>query len=412
MRLADWLGDERGPGAGALRVARGALVVLALALPVSIAVTEAALLTGLAALGVSRARGRAFTFARSWLEPASLALFGAWFVACCFSPQKADAFWHLRKLYALGLVWLAAETLREPRLRARLVPLLLAGALLTSLVGFLTYAVRVQVQPDYRLQGLFSNQMTSGGVLAAASLWGLGGLTGGAWRRRLAHAAALAPLLTALALTQTRSHWLGFAAGALALLVARAPRLWWTVPAGAVAFKLAAPARLAARVTSMLNPHDPTNQGRLSMWRSGLDIFREHPLTGAGIQDLLSLYRAHEYPDATFESGHFHNNLVQFAVSSGVLGLGAFLYWTVAGFRQLGRAVRAARGGDGPLAASALAVAVAMQVGGMFDFTFGDAEVIYHTYLALGVALAILPARPVAAAAGARSAAPAAPAGA
>jgi len=44
--------------------------------------------------------------------------------------------------------------------------------------------------------------------------------------------------------------------------------------------------------------------------------------------------------------------------------------------------------------AAGLGIFVALVVSGMFDFTFGDQEVVYHTYLAVGLALAILPPRP------------------
>ena len=129
------------------------------------------------------------------------------------------------------------------------------------------------------------------------------------------------------------------------------------------------------------------------MWRTGLELWRDHPLTGHGVQDLLALYRLHRRPEATFDSGHFHNNLVQFAVASGAVGLAAFLFWSVAALRQLVRALRAAGDGARGLVASGLAVFLAMQLAGMFDFTFGDAEVVYHSYLALGVALSVLPRR-------------------
>lgn len=388
------------PGARALGVASAAWLTLACALPFSIAITEGALVLGLSALLVARAQGRAFTFARSALDWGALAIVAAWLLATAFSPEPLASLINARKLYALGLVVLTAEVARAPRVRAAFVPLVLAGATLTALVGFAIFAVKIQREPDYRLQSLLSNQMTSGGVLAAAALWGLGALTAGAWRRRLACAAALLPIGAALALTQTRSHWLGALAGAVVILIVRAPRAWWTIPLGAAIGGLVAPRRLLARLASIVDPHEPGNQGRLSMWRSGLDIIRERPWTGAGCQDLLALYRRHRYPDATFESGHFHNNVVQFAVMSGIPGLAAFLLWTIAGAERLVRAAHAAGGDDRALAASALAVFAAMHVGGMFDFTFGDAEVVYHSFIALGLALAILPGRTSAGAVG------------
>lgn len=393
MKLRDWLPPVPGPGGGALRWAQACVLVFAFALPFSLALTEAALLAGLLALIVSRLRGRPFGFERSWLEPASLALVGSWLLASAFSSEPAASFYNVRKLYALGIIWLVAETTREPRVRGRVVPAILGGALLTAVVGFLIYAVMVQRSPEYRLQSLLSNQMTSAGVLAAASLWGLGEAIAGRGRRRWLAASALLPLLLALALTQTRSHWLGFACGAAVIVVSLAPRWGWTLPAGAALALWLGPARLTTRFASIFDPHEPGNQGRLSMWRSARDVIRDHPVVGVGCQDLLALYRRYRYPDWTFESGHFHNNWIQVTVMSGMIGLGVLLAWHAAALRQLWRARRAATGVDRGRAAAALAVLTAMIVAGLFDFTFGDAEVIFHSYLALGLALAILPPR-------------------
>lgn len=379
------------PGEFAFRVATSCLLILAIALPISIAVTEAALVIGLLALIASRLSGRAFTFQRSWLEPALLAVFGSWALASAFSAEPAASFFNVRKLYACGLIYLTAEVARDPRVRARIVPLILAGAALVAAVGYVIYGFRVQRYSGYRLQSVMANQMTSGGVLCAAALWALGQLA--IPRRRFAAVIGLAFLLPALVLTQTRSHWLGFTAGAAVLIGSLAPRWAWALPVSLGVGAMFAPHRIAARLASIVDPHEPGNQGRLSMWRSARDIVRAHPITGVGCQDLLALYRRYRYPDATFESGHFHNNFVQVTVMAGGIGLAAFLFWHAAALRQLWRASRFAKGDDRSLAAAALGIFTAMVVSGMFDFTFGDQEVIDHTWLALGLALAILPPR-------------------
>jgi O-antigen ligase len=384
-------GPER--GRGAFRVAQSMLLVLAFAMPLSIAVTDAALVAGLVALIVSRWRGRPATFTASWLEPALLAVVGSWLLSSAFSPAPLESLVHTRKLFAFGLIYLVAEGARDLGLRRRLVPLLLAGAVLVTAAGFVIFGFRVLRQPGYRFEALMSTSMTSGGVLCAAALWALGLVTATRGARRLGAAAALAMLLPALVLTQTRSSWLGFGVGAAVVLLARAPRYAWTLPVGLVVGGWFAPARIVARFASIVDPHEPGNQGRLSMWRSARDIVRDHPLVGAGCQDLLSLYRRYRYPDWTFESGHFHNNFVQIAVMTGAIGLIVFVFWHAAALRQLLRARRAAQGEDRGLAAAGVAVFAALVVSGMFDFTFGDQEVVYHTFLAIGLALAILPSR-------------------
>ena len=392
MRWPEWLPGEPGPGGAALRVAQAALVLLAIGLPISIAVTESALVLGLVALAVSRLRGRRFRAADGRLLWASLALVAAWTLSSVLGEHPADALRHAGKLYALGLILLAAEAGADPRVRGRALGLLVASAVYMAMLGFLIFAVRIQVRPNYRLASVFSNQMTSGGVLAAAVLWSLGAFLARRDARRWWFAAALLPLGAALVLTQTRSHWLGMVAGAAVILMSLAPRWWWALPAALAAALPLLPHRLHARLYSIIDPHEPGNAGRLSMWRSARDIIREHPVFGVGCQDLLALYRRYRYPDWTFESGHFHNNFIQITVMTGFVGLAVFVFWLVSVARALQRALKsAAAGADRGVAAAAIGLFAALLVSGMFDYTFGDAEVVYHTFLALGFALAIAP---------------------
>src|SRR5262249_40520124 len=146
-------------GLGPLRLARVAMLVLAFALPLSIAVTEGALVVGLVALLWARLRGRAWTFAPSALEPALLAVAGSWLLSSALSDEPAASFYHTRKLYAFGLIYLAAEAGRDPALRLRIVRLLLAGAGLAAAAGYVIFAFRAMRQPGYRFESLMSNSM-------------------------------------------------------------------------------------------------------------------------------------------------------------------------------------------------------------------------------------------------------------
>ncbi|MGH7742253.1 MAG: hypothetical protein ACRENS_09555, partial [Candidatus Eiseniibacteriota bacterium] len=214
MRWPEWLPGERGPGGGALRLAQCSLIVLTVSLPISIALTETALVSGLLALTVSRLRGRRFRAADGQLLWASVALVTAWTVSSLLGPSPVPALRHVGKLYALGLILLAAEAGSDQRVRRRALAMLVASAVYMAMLGFLIFAVRIPISPNYRLASVFSNQMTSGGVLAAAVLWSLGAALTRRDAARFWFAAALIPLSAALVLTQTRSHWLGAVAGA------------------------------------------------------------------------------------------------------------------------------------------------------------------------------------------------------
>jgi O-antigen ligase len=205
--------------------------------------------------------------------------------------------------------------------------------------------------------------------------------------------ASLTALLTlaALAVTFTRSAWIGLFVGfaviaglvqplALAALVLLA--------GGAFAF---APHDWRARLTSIVDPMHPWNRQRVYMWDAGLRMFRDHPLTGVGLQDMHALYDRYRAPGSTEPAGHLHNVLVQIAASMGVVGLAAFGWLYASLVRVAGGGLRAQlrRGGLGAgVRLGVLAGLAGFIVAGLFEWNFGDEELLYGLYTLVGLAWA------------------------
>jgi O-antigen ligase len=135
------------------------------------------------------------------------------------------------------------------------------------------------------------------------------------------------------------------------------------------------------RAASASDARDYTAQGRVSLWKSGWELFRERPITGFGLADHGARIAAHRRADATFVAGHFHSNPVQVLVSTGVVGGVAY-----AGFHATLLWLLWRR--RGALAAAALGVWAAFHIAGFFDWSFGDAEVTYHFFFWMGLGLA------------------------
>lgn len=375
------------PRAG--RVCDVALLVLALALPLSIAVSELALgVVLLAWLGT-----------RPWTRPAgpgmrrlawaTAALAGAWFLSCVTAADPLASFVNLRKLYSIALVFVVADRAREARTGDRIAVAALLGGALSAFHGLLSFAFHrvVQALNWYRLEGVFSTAMTTGNVFSTLAIAGLGEFARrpAPASRRLARGGAFGLLGLALLGTLTRSSWLGFVAGAM-LLLGRLRARWLVVALvlGAVLVAFG-PGPLRDRVASTFDPSYETNAGRISLWQSGIAVVRDHPWTGVGLADHYALIERYRRPDATFHAGHFHNNLVQVAASTGLIGLAAYAAWMLIAGGLLLRAVRAGAKGR---ALVGLAVWLGFQVAGMFDWSFGDAEVANQFFLWLGLGLA------------------------
>ena len=369
------------------RVTDLALLVFALSLPFSIAVSEIAL--GIVLL--------AWLWTRPWrraIVPRSLVvltgvLVGTWLLATATAADPWASLVRVRKIYSILLLFVVADRARDPRRAARLAGVALCAGAANALFGIALFVwVRLGgLRPGYRLESNFSTAMTTGNVYATLAVAAVGELllSGRGRLRRILAWPAVILLVPATIATLTRSSWLALLAGGGLLLALLRPRWLLASVLGAVLLFAFGPAELRGRAGQTFDPAYETNAGRISLWRSGLAVVRDHPWTGVGLADHYALIERYRRADATFHAGHFHNNYVQIAASTGLVGLSAYTGWMLLVAFLLARGARAPGGGR---ALVGLAVWLAFQVHGMFDWSFGDAEVANQFFLWVGLGLA------------------------
>ncbi len=372
-------------------VCDAALLVLVLALPLSIAVSEVALGVVLLAWLASRPWSRPQPRGWQLVALATGGLVAAWLLASATADDSWASLVKARKIWSIALVLVVAERARESRRGDRLAAAALLGGGVSAAFGLFAYAAdRLSRSiPWHRLESVFSTAMTTGNVFATLAVAALGELLSPRVRGvlHLVGVAVLACLVGALLGTLTRSAWLAFLAGAAVLLVRLRPRHLLALTAAVAVLVALGPYELRSRAVSVIDPTHPTNAGRISLWKSGAAALADHPWTGVGLADHYDFIERYRRPDATFHAGHFHNNLVQVAVSTGLLGLLAYVAWMGIVGGLLARAAAARRWGRGLVG---LAVWVAFQAHGMFDWSFGDAEVANQFFLWTGLGLASL----------------------
>jgi len=366
------------------------LLVFACALSLSIAVSEIALVAALVAWLVSNPRRRPAAPGFRPVATATLALVVTWLLASVFAADPLASLIKARKIYSIVLVLVLLDRVRDGRAADRLALAALAGGTLSAGFGLLDFAAGrlAGTDPGLRLDGVFSTAMTSGNVFAMLAIAAVGECflrAGAAARLALV---GLAFIGAALVGTLTRSSWLAFVSGSGLIVGVRRPRiLLLAVPVLALAIAFG-PSQVRHRAASIVDPTHETNAGRISLWRSGVEVVRDHPWTGVGLADHYALIESYRRPDATFHAGHFHNNVVQVAASTGLLGLLAYAAWMLLVARLLVSSLRRAGVRAAPRALTALAVWFAFQVHGMFDWSFGDAEVANQFFLWVGLGLA------------------------
>ncbi|MGB5933392.1 MAG: O-antigen ligase family protein [Anaerolineae bacterium] len=223
----------------------------------------------------------------------------------------------------------------------RIVDGLVAGALIVSLYGLFQYfftADVIAVEGVRRIRGVYGSpnnlSLFLGRVLPltlAVSLFGV------AKKRRLVYGAASLPMLVCLFLTFSRGAWLlGVPAAVLFLGLMRGRRAFLAALGGVGAAILALlPLAGLERLTSLLSTQEGTTQRRLALWRAALQMIRDHPIFGVGLDNFLYQYPRYMLPEAWQEPdlSHPHNLILDWWIRLGVLGVVALIWLEVAFFK-------------------------------------------------------------------------------
>ena len=334
---------------------------------------------------------------RTPMSPATVGWLVALVVVSACALDPTGSFPRVKKAFMPLLVPLAAYFGRDARQGRRALAVYLVAAGLVAAYGLFDW-VQKGASFESRARGLAGHYMTFGGQLLLEIPVALAvALTARTRRWRFGAIVVAVLAFASLAATFTRSAWLGlFVACALILGVVRPIGLVMLAGAGVVAWFLA-PGAWGARLHSVVDPANLWNRERVFMWQAGVRMFHDHPWTGVGLQDLHALYDQYRAPESVERAGHLHNAYIQIAASMGLVGLAAFawlyasLLRTAWGTLGVGRGL-AARVRAGGLATGlplgVTAGLVGFLVAGLFEWNFGDEELLYQLYTLVGLAWA------------------------
>ena len=260
---------------------------------------------------------------------------------------------------------------RGPRTSAIAWAIITAGAI-SAVIGILQYGVLEFDLLGNRLRGTLGHWMTYAGLLMLATSVAV---SRALFRRqdRTWPLMVMPALFVALALTQTRSAWVGVSVAVGLLLLLKDVRLVGLLPVvAAIAIGLA-PQSVANRFYSIFDPNDPTSRDRVSMLHAGARMVRDHPLTGVGPNVVGRVYPLYRDPDALKkDQPHLHNVVMQIAAERGLPALGAWAWFIGTLAVQIFRKLKTSS--SRVLPAAALGAIAAMLAAGMFEHNFGDSE--------------------------------------
>jgi O-antigen ligase len=421
------------------RVQLGLVAAIAATCPVSIFAAQV-LLTVAVVVYLARLVTGQCRLERLPLDGPILA-FSVWtLLSASFSPSPLESYESAKKLVLFALIPLAVETLAEERSRERVLDAALLGGLALSAGTLLQFYFLGYNTVDRRPHSFLGHYMTAAGlsmatlVLAGARLafsrgpWappsredlrGLGvlgaaftvltgaqalglfaveaerlfvaglataaawmALSRGPWPSRgtgsILAALAFPISAWALVLSQTRNAWLGALAGLGLVMALRAPRALWFLVAAVALLLALRPATVARRLTVT----DDSSIDRYYMWQAGIDMIREKPVFGQGPGMIIDVYPGYRWPGARSPRiPHLHDNALQIAAERGLPCLVWWLWFVAVALASAYREARSAAIGAGWGAAAAVGVIAAVMIAGVFEYNFGDSEILMFLLL-------------------------------
>lgn len=234
----------------------------------------------------------------------------------------------------------------------RMVDFLMLAGVLVAAIGLVQYAFNLNIitaeEGTRRLRSVYGSPNNVGLFLGRVFPIGLALLLLGHGRRRLLYGLALIPIVVAILLSQSRGAiFIGLPLSILAIGLLAGGRWLWAalglIGGGALA---ALPLLNSPRVQAIFSGSGGTSFFRLALWKSSLEMIRDHPLFGVGPDNFLYAYRGrYMLPEAWQESflSHPHNVLLDFAARLGLIGLGVFIWLQIAFWSTAFRVARQAR---------------------------------------------------------------------
>lgn len=356
--------------------------------PVSIAAAQVFLALAIALFLRERLRGRAAGRAPgAAVRP--LLCFILWTAAAVLlacDPRRALG--EFKKFFLYLLVPVVPALAAAPGARVWTYRAVFGAAGLSAVAGLVQFAADPHRDALHRISGFLSHWMTFSGTLMLAFVGLVAYVLCYGWRRSRWAAPPALVLAAALFLSQTRSALLlGIPAGLVAVL-------WLTrhfKAVGALALLLAAayllsPAAIQRRLAGALDVNHPDTRNRIELFETGARLVRDHPWFGVGPKNVaveaLRYRGSRDYPDWMYQ--HMHNNLLQIAAERGIPGMLLWLWWMLQLLWDAWRGHRRARGlepGEHALEARMASLAAvggwcAMLAAGLFEYNFGDSEVL------------------------------------
>lgn len=315
--------------------------------------------------------------------------------ALCGNP--ADSFDHIYRKISIYIIFFAAIFFINDTvtLRRLLVIFILFSTLISSIELARFTMDYIQSPPktlsEFRLQ-YFGYPITNGEIKMAILLIIIPFflMKNNYLMNKLYLALLSLPIFITFYLTNARNAFLGLFTSLVVLGILKNRYFLSGLIAITVLFLVFAPDTAKERIMSIADLNHPSNHARFVMWDTGIKIIKDNLMFGTGDVDNNMIYKMYKKPEFHGEGSHMHNNVLQILVNFGITGLAAWLALMVYLFYRQVKIFRQTASDELPnlLAVISILVMISLQVSGLTEWNFGDAE--YAAVFWFGLALAYL----------------------
>lgn len=310
-------------------------------------------------------------------------------IAAALSVNPELSFRDSRELLIFFLIPVTVAALSSRRSLELVKYALLASGSVNLVYSLITYFGGHQ--SGGRLKGFMGHYMTEAGLLMLLIIFCLSQALFSSDRLKWAWWGLAGGSGFLLLLTLTRSAWLGLAGAAVLLVALWRPKALVFLPFILAAIYLVSPFQVKRRVMNTFNLYSPSNHERLEYYRAGLEVIKDWPLFGCGPDTVDLVFQNPKYGLSAQArlNVHLHNNLLQVAAERGLPALASWLVFMTWSFGLLWKKWRTKPAAAASFLAAALASEIALFLAGLFEYNFGDSEVVmlYLVLLTLPFAL-------------------------
>jgi O-antigen ligase len=198
------------------------------------------------------------------------------------------------------------------------------------------------------------------------------------------------PILVTFYLTNARNAVLGIFAGLLLLGILRNRKFLLGLLTLVAVFLIIAPDGMKDRILSIGDFKHPSNVTRFVIWETGMKIIKDKPVLGFGEIDFKELYSRYKTPERHGESSHMHNTILQILVNFGLLGLLAWFLLMLYLFLNQLKVYFKTKNDEflNILALVSVVSMISLQICGLTEWNFGDAELAAVFWFNLALAFA------------------------